>query len=142
MLRLPNNAVQKALYRLLSANREYIGAPAYDFVPDDALLPFITLGTTITTDMGNKTQDDTKVDIQINIWSEYKGKYQINNIAERIINLLTSVDGYLDCTDDGFEVYRNKVNTYEAYPEDATGYNAVISLELHVHNRQATADEI
>ena len=142
MLRLPNNVVQKALYKLLSTNKEYIGAPAYDFVPDDALLPFITLGNTITEDIGNKTQDDTKIEIQINIWSEYKGKYQINNIAERIINLITSTEGYLDCTEDGFQVYRQKVTTYEAYPEDATGYNAVINFVVYVNNMQATAEQI
>ena len=142
MLRLPNNAIQKALYQKLKAYEKEIGAPTYDFVPDNASLPFITLGSTITEDIGNKTQDDTKIEIQINIWSEYKGKYQINNIAERIINLITSEEGYLDCTVDGFQVYRQKVTTYEAYPEDATGYNAVINFVVWANNMRATAEEI
>lgn len=142
MLRLPNNAVQKALYKVLKKNEATIGASTYDFVPDDANLPFITLGATTTEDIGNKTQDDTKIEIQINIWSEYKGKYQINNIAERIINLITSQEGYLDCTEDGFQVYHQEVKIYEAYPEDATGYNAVINFLVKVNNMQATAEEI
>lgn len=142
MLKLPNNPVQKALYKLLKTHEQTIGAKTYDFVPDEAELPFITLGNTVTTNIGTKTEDDTKIEIQINIWSEYKGKYQINNIAERIINLLMSKDGYLDCTADGFIAYRQAINTYEAYPEDAEGYNGVIALEVHVNNTQATAEEI
>lgn len=142
MLKLPNNAVQKALYQKLQAYESTIGAKTYDFVPDDVQMPFITIGNTITEDIGNKTQDDTKIEMQINIWSEYKGKYQINNIAERIINLITSNDGYLDCTEDGFQVYRQKVTTYEAYPEDATGYNAVINFVIYVNNMQASVEQI
>ncbi len=143
MLRLPNNAVQKALYQKLKTYEELIGAPTYDFVPDEALMPFITLGTTVTTNIGNKTEDCTKIEVQINIWSEYKGKYQINNIAEQIINLLMSQEtGYLDCEAEGFVAYGQSISTYEAYPEDSTGYNAVIGLEVQVKNLEATADEI
>jgi hypothetical protein len=143
MLRLPNNPVQKALYQKLKTYEEFIGAPTYDFVPDEAKMPFVTLGNTVTTNIGNKTEDNTKIEVQINIWSEYKGKYQINNIAERIINLLMSQEtGYLDCEAEGFIAYEQAISTYEAYPEDATGYNAVIGLEVHVKNFEATAEEI
>ena len=131
MLRLPNNPVQKALYQKLKTYEELIGAPTYDFVPDEATMPFITLGNTVTTNIGNKTEDNTKIEVQI------------NNSAERIINLLMSQEtGYLDCEAEGFIAYEQAISTYEAYPEDATGYNAVIGLEVHVKNFEATAEEI
>ena len=40
MKRLPNNAIHKALVAFL---REHTGLAVYDYVPQEAVLPFITL---------------------------------------------------------------------------------------------------
>lgn len=141
MLRLPNNVLQKALIKLLKEKiNPLIGV--HDFVPANARIPYITIGNIVTHDTSTKTEDNTRLEIQINIWSTYKGKYEINRIAENIINLLTSEEGYLNVEDSGFKVYEQTINMYEAFPEDNTGYNGVINLEVKVKNLQATADDI
>lgn len=78
MLRLPNNALQKALIKLLKEKMQ--GVSVYDFVPIEATPPYITLGSIVVTDQSTKTEDNYKVDMQINIWSEYEGRYEINHI--------------------------------------------------------------
>lgn len=140
MRRLPNNALQKALVKLLADKLPDV--TVYDFVPEAAQIPYVTLGACVTNDISTKTDNLYKVDVQINIWSEYRGKYEINNIAERIARLLTSADGYIDASADNFAVYCQRVNQYEAFPEDGEGYSGVLSLDIYVRNMEATADNI
>lgn len=140
MRRLPNNALQKALVKLLSDKLPDV--TVYDFVPEAAQIPYVTLGACVTNDISTKTENLYKVDVQINIWSEYRGKYEINNIAERIARLLTSVEGYIDTTADNFAVYRQLVNQYEAFPENGEGYSGVLSLDIYIKNMEATPDDI
>lgn len=140
MRRLPNNALQKALIELLTEKLPDVAV--YDFVPETAKIPYVTLGACVTNDVSTKTENLYKVDVQINIWSEYRGKYEINNIAERIARLLTSLEGYIDTTADNFAVYRQLVNQYETFPENGEGYSGVLSLDIYVRNMEATADDI
>lgn len=133
MQRLPNNALGKALFKLL--NEKLPDITVYDFVPEEAAVPYVTIGTMVTNDISSKAETAYKVAIQINIWSEYRGKYEINKIAERIMALLCSNEGYIDVTADGFTAYQNTIDMYEAYPEDAYGYNGVISLEVRVKDQ-------
>lgn len=51
MKRLPNNAIHKALVAFL---REHTGLVVYDYVPQEAVLPFITLGTMTVQDKSTK----------------------------------------------------------------------------------------
>ena len=136
MKRLPNNAAHKALYEFLSSNIE---TPVYDYVPQDAALPFVTLGAVNVEDKSTKSEDMTHVTVQIHLWSDYKGRYEINNLAEEIINLLGN--NQLDLTDDGFYANAQGVDFYETYPEEESGYNGVLTFEMLVQDIGATSDE-
>lgn len=129
MKRLPNNTAHKALYEFLSANIE---TPVYDYVPQDAALPFVTLGAVNVEDKSTKSEDMTHVSVQVHLWSDYKGRYEINNLAEEIINLLGN--NQLDLTGDGFYVSAQGVNFYETYPEDESGFNGVLTFEMLVQD--------
>lgn len=135
MLRLPNNAVQKAMIANL---QKYLPELAvYDFVPQSANLPYVTIGNMVTNDISTKTEDRYKVDMQINIWSNYHGKYQVNHIAQQIINVLQNQEtAELDLTADNFKLEAIAVNMYEAYPEDQSGYNGVINAEMRIVNTE------
>ena len=102
------------------------------YVEEMESLPVHLANASLTNDISSKMTSDYKVELQINIWSEYRGKYEINRIAERIMSLLCSMDGYIDCTTDGFVVHQNDINMYEAYPENGEGYSGVLSLECYV----------
>lgn len=129
MKRLPNNAVHKALYEFLSENIE---TPVYDYVPQDAALPFVTLGAVNVEDKSTKSEDMTHVSVQVHLWSDYKGRYEINNLAEEIINLLGN--NQLDLTGDGFYANAQGVDFYETYPEDESGFNGVLTFEMLVQD--------
>ena len=84
MKRLPNNAIHKALVAFL---KKHTGLAVYDYIPQEAVLPFITLGTMTVQDKSTKTEDMTHLSVHIHIYSSYKGRYEINTLAEKLINL-------------------------------------------------------
>lgn len=129
MKRLPNNAVQKALLLFLKAN---VTIPVYDYVPEEASLPFITLGAINVQDKSTKVEDLTHVSLQIHIWSHYKGRYEINVLAEKLIHLLTSQQ--LDLSEDQFWSLSQSVDFYETYPEEDNGYSGILTFEMDIQN--------
>ncbi len=129
MKRLPNNAVQKALLLFLKAN---VTIPVYDYVPEEASLPFITLGAINVQDKSTKVEDMTHVSLQIHIWSHYKGRYEINVLAEKLIHLLTGQQ--LDLSEDQFWSLSQSVDFYETYPEEDNGYSGILTFEMDIQN--------
>lgn len=130
MRRIPNNALQKALISLFKENLE---TPVYDFVSDKAKLPYVTLGAFTSRDIGTKTDDMSHVTLTINIWTSYRGKYEINAIAEKIISILMSTQ--VDLESEDFYVTMQAVNMYEAFPEDEYGYYCgAITFECEIQN--------
>lgn len=129
MRRLPNNAVQKALLLFLKEN---VDIPVYDYVPEEASLPFITLGAINVQDKATKVEDMTHVSMQIHIWSHYRGRYEINILAEKLIQLLTS--NQLDLEKEGFWSLSQAVDFYETYPEEDNGYSGILTFEMNIQN--------
>lgn len=131
MRRIPLNALQKALISFLTVNEK---VPVYDYVPETAKPPFMTIGAFTCKEAGTKYEDMVEVNVQLNIWSTYKGKFEINSIANRIIVLLQTKQ--IDLSGEEFLAVRQQVDFFEAYPEDETGYNGVISLAMLIQNLQ------
>lgn len=129
MKRLPNNAVQKALLLFLRAN---VDIPVYDYVPEEAKLPFITLGAINVQDQSTKAEDMTHVSIQIHIWSHYKGRYEINILAEELMQLLTKEQ--LDLGSERFWALSQSIDFYETYPEEDNGYSGILTFEMTIQN--------
>lgn len=135
MKRIPLNALQKALLTYISTNEK---VPVYDYVPETAKPPFMTLGAFNCKEAGTKYEDIVEVTVQLNIWSTYKGKFEINSIANRVISLLQTKQ--IDLSEDEFTAIRQQVDFFEAYPEEETGYNGVISLVILVQNMRRSED--
>lgn len=129
MKRLPNNAVQRALLLFLRAN---VDIPVYDYVPEEAKLPFITLGAINVQDQSTKAEDMTHVSIQIHIWSHYKGRYEINILAEELMQLLTKEQ--LDLGSERFWALSQSIDFYETYPEEDNGYSGILTFEMTIQN--------
>ena len=132
MRRLPNNIVHKALIAFL---RKECTCPVDDFVPEGAVLPFVTLGNINAEDKSTKSDDIIHMTVQIHIWSTYRGRYEINSLAEKIINALSSKQ--LDLSEEDFYSNAQGVDFYESYPEEDSGYNGVISFEMLVQNMRS-----
>lgn len=123
------NALQKGVFSILSTKQT---TPVYDDVPEEAVLPYITLGAFTDKQTGNKTADIHDISLQIHIWSEYEGKKEVNEIANDVTAVLTSWP--LDLSVDGFNVMSQDVDFFEAFPEESAGYHGVVTFVAKIQN--------
>jgi len=127
--RIPLNALQKKIYELLTTGQT---TPVYDDVPPDASFPYITLGAFTCKQNGAKSLDMSDVSLQIDIWSEYCGKAEVNGIMDDIATLLSACP--IDLSDDNFKVISQDIDFAEAFPEDNFGYHGVLTLVCKIQN--------
>lgn len=136
MKRIPLNALQAGLYQLITQYASVINGrvvPVYDDVPKGATLPYISFGAFTCRDKAEKTVDVSDVSLQIEIYSEYQGRKEVNEIA----NDLIAIFGVLkpDLTADGFQIIRQDSTMFESFTEaDFEGYRGVISYDAKIQN--------
>ena len=88
--------LQSAVYSLLSGDSSLdtlIGdGRIYDSVaPQDSAYPYVVIGMETVTDLGTKTLDGNLYNLNIEVWSQYRGQKQIKEVMERIYNLVNNV---------------------------------------------------
>jgi hypothetical protein len=129
------NALQKGVYSLLIDNvitiDEHV-VKTYDDVPRDAVLPYITFGSFTCKNLGNKTADIVDVSMQIHVWSDYEGKREVNEIADDVTAILTSLP--IDLSINGFNVMSQDIDFFEAFPEKTKGYHGVCTFVAKIQN--------
>ena len=76
----------------------------------------------------------TKTSVHIHIYSNYKGRFEINTLAESLINLFAAEQ--VDLSADEFFVCSQAIDFYETYPEDEIGYSGVITLDMLIQNKK------
>jgi hypothetical protein len=131
--RIPLTALQKALYGLLTEKQIAPITPVYDEVPEDAVLPYITLGAFTCKPNGAKGNTDiSDVSLQLHIWSEYSGKLEVNGIAEDIITIIENFK--IDLSVSNFEVTSQAYDMFEAFPEEIAGYHGVVTFVAKIQN--------
>lgn len=129
MRRIPMNALQKGVYSILTTKQT---TPVYDDIPQDAVLPYITIGAFTCKSVGNKTADISDISLQLHIWSEYSGKLEVNEIANDITAVLTSWP--IDLSPEGFDIMSQDTDMFEAFPEETAGYHGVITFVAKIQN--------
>lgn len=130
--RIPFNEVQQGLYQLLSRGQT---VPVYDSIPDGSEeMPYIWLGEFHGAPAeGNKTVVMHQVSQQLHIWSDQKGKLEVNGIMNDIVTLLTkyqlSLDGFRQVGGVTVSLYQT---TGELYENGDKAYHGVIQVEYLV----------
>ena len=134
--RIPFNEVQQGLYQLLSRGQT---VPVYDSIPDGSEeMPYIWLGEFHGAPAeGNKTVVMHQVSQQLHIWSDQKGKLEVNGIMNDIVTLLTkyqlSLDGFRQVGGVTVSLYQT---TGELYENGDKAYHGVIQVEYLVEQTE------
>lgn len=131
MKRIPLNALSAAVYKRLSEHQDI---PVYDDVYEEATAPYITFGLFTCKEAGTKVNDIVDVTLNIDVWSEYQGKKEVNSIANDIITLLCA--DKFDLSADNFLHLGTTIDYFEAFPEDNYGYHGVITLLAKIQSKE------
>jgi hypothetical protein len=87
--------LQSAIYSLLSGDSTLDGLignnKIFDSIaPQDTAYPYVIIGLETMRDVGTKTLDGNVYNVDIDVWSQYRGQKEIKEIMERIYNLLNN----------------------------------------------------
>ena len=84
--------VQSAIFTILNNDSTLDGIigndKIFDNVPISTTYPYVVIGDFGVVNIGTKTLDGNEYNIDIDIWSQYRGKKEISDAMERIYNLL------------------------------------------------------
>jgi hypothetical protein len=78
---------QKAVYAALNAE---LSVDIYDFVPDDAVLPYVTIGNSLLTQIPSLNGSVYEITLSVNGYSAGNGRKELLAIAEEIYQLLNN----------------------------------------------------
>tara|TARA_R100000773_G_C4170363_1_gene84304 strand:+ start:314 stop:721 length:408 start_codon:yes stop_codon:yes gene_type:complete len=125
--------VQTTIFNTLSGDSTLDGLVGnnriYDNVPQDSPYPYVVIGNENALNVGTKSVDANDYSIDIEVWSQYRGKKEIKNIMERIYNLLHNASLSVS----GADFVRSQVRTVITLVEaDAITRHGVISLDILV----------
>lgn len=82
--------VQKALYQTLTGDGALMAmiTGVYDFVPEDAVFPFISMTEMTAADLSAQTQEITEYFPVLHFWSRERGYKEVQAIMSRVQTLL------------------------------------------------------
>ena len=131
MRRFPNHAITKALVALIRDNSDI---SITDHVDEDIALPYVVVGDINTNETDTKDETVSTSIVQIDIYSEYMGRSELDSIAESIADILYDKDTVIDMSDDGFQVINGRIQSFETYEEAQYGYVGTITLEMTIQD--------
>lgn len=132
--RIPMDPLQTALYAALKANQS---TPVYDNVPHSAAADYITFGSYTWKANGAKSVSIGDATLNVHIYSAHKGKKVVNQIANEVASIVSSV--VLDLSAAGFRVLSQWVDMIEAFPdEEQNGYHGVITVAAKIQDMGGT----
>ena len=122
---LPINDYQKLLYLALKKT----GYKVFDEVPIDETLPLITISDYVLSE-GDMKSDGYKIQQQIDLYSQYEGKKQVN---EMVASVLKEVKGICDTgiNESYFIGYVTLLESQVLRMEDGL-YVANLKFEIHL----------
>ena len=131
MRRFPNHAITKALVALISNNSDI---SITDHVDEDVALPYVVVGDINTNETDTKDETVSTSIVQIDIYSDYMGRQELDAIAEDIADILYDNNTVIDMSADGFQVVDGRIQSFETYQEEQYGYIGTITLEIIIQD--------
>ena len=132
MRRLPNNALASAIYRLLSAHIQ--NTPITDHVDDSIALPYIVIGNVTSNETREKAGKVLRCTLELHIFSDYRGKAEVDSIGETICDILNDDSTIIDMAADHWEVVDGGIDSYETYEEDMYCYGGTLTIKVTVQD--------
>tara|TARA_Y100001938_G_scaffold117553_1_gene162205 strand:- start:4083 stop:4493 length:411 start_codon:yes stop_codon:yes gene_type:complete len=128
--------LQSAIFSLLSGDSTLDGLVGnnkiFDTVaPQDTAYPYVLIGTEIATDIGTKNLDGKLYNVDIDVWSQYRGQKEIKEIMERVYNLTNNVSISVSSADSVMSYVNSVITLTEA---DGITRHGIININFTVYD--------
>ena len=128
--------LQSAIFSLLSGDStldSLVGNnKIFDTVaPQDTAYPYVLIGTEIATDIGTKSLDGKLYNVDIDVWSQYRGQKEIKEIMERVYNLTNNVTISVSDADSVMSYVNSATTLVEA---DGITRHGIINVNFTVYD--------
>ena len=128
--------LQSAIFSLLSGDStldSLVGNnKIFDTVaPQDTSYPYVLIGTEIATDIGTKTLDGKLYNVDIDVWSQYRGQKEIKEIMERLYNLVNNTTISVSGADSVMSYVNSATTLVEA---DGITRHGIINVNFTVYD--------
>ena len=122
--------LQTKLYDALASHTPLINriTGVYDYVPENVKAPYVAIGDPTVNDWGTKTFNGEEVTFTLNVWSSYKGKSEVYEIFNLILEALDN-----PLVLDGFEMQFQRREYMEVIDDNISGLkHGVIRLRFKI----------
>lgn len=128
--------LQSAVYSLLSGDSSLdtlIGdGRIYDSVaPQDSAYPYVVIGMETVSDVGTNTLDGNIYNLNIEVWSQYRGQKQIKEVMERIYNLVNNVSISVSGADSVMSYVNNTTTMVEV---DGITRHGIVNVDFTIYD--------
>ena len=127
--------VQTILYSTLNGDSTLDGIVGnnkiFDNVPQDTAYPYVVIGNISVVNRGTKTLDGNEYSVDIDVWSEYRGKKEISDAMERIYELLHDTSYSVSGADMVVSQVRSTITLVE---NDGITRHGVLTLSVIVYD--------
>tara|TARA_Y100000004_G_scaffold54130_2_gene60289 strand:- start:5891 stop:6298 length:408 start_codon:yes stop_codon:yes gene_type:complete len=127
--------IQSALYSLLNADSTLDGLVGnnkiFDNVPQGTTYPYVQIGLEQSRDVGTKSLDGKIYNVDIDVWSQYRGQKEIKEITERLHDLLHNVSISVSGAD---SVFSNVVSTTTIVEADGITRHGIVNVDFMVYD--------
>ena len=123
---LPINDYQKLLYLALKKT----GYKVFDEVPIDEELPLIMISDYILSE-GNTKMEDYKFQQKIDIYSQYEGKKQVNEMVASVLKEVKEIENTM-VNEDGYYIGWVRLLDSEILRMEDGIYVANLKFEIHL----------
>ena len=103
----------------------------FDNVPQDTAYPYVVIGNINAINRGTKTLDGNEYNVDIDVWSTYRGKKEISDTMERIYELLHEASYSVSGAD---MVVSQVTNTITLVENNGITRHGVLSLSVIVYD--------
>jgi hypothetical protein len=127
--------LQTILYSTLNGDSTLDGIVGnnriFDNVPQDTDYPYVVIGNINVINRGTKSLDGNEYNVDIDVWSTYRGKKEISDAMERIYELLHDTTYTVSGANMVISQVRNTITLVE---NDGITRHGVLSLSVIVYD--------
>ena len=103
----------------------------FDNVPQDTAYPYVVIGNINVINRGTKSLDGNEYNVDIDVWSTYRGKKEISDAMERIYELLHDTTYTVSGANMVISQVRNTITLVE---NDGITRHGVLTLSVIVYD--------